>query len=317
MINKVLISVIIPSYNRADLVKETIDSILAQKVDANVEIVIGDDCSTDNAREVLQSYYEKHPDIIRLFFREQNMGLGANWAQCVKDCRGEFICNCDNDDYWHNPQKLQIQLDHMRSHPDCNICITNHRTHDRTTGKICECEAIINRSVDIQQAVWGGGNFCNATIMYRADFLKAHLDLDEFIRRRLSLQDWPAWVVLTAYTDIDIIPVSTATFGIETVSITRPDSVQRLAERYKKDKDVYRYLSELFPEKFPYDEVGWEQYVAGRLMSMAFKVKDFDSARLYGRKNPTGVSSFKRISSQNKVLFWFYNGVKHIKTIFK
>ena len=48
--NRKLISVIIPSYNRADTVSMTIDSILAQRVNADVEIVIGDDCSTDNAR---------------------------------------------------------------------------------------------------------------------------------------------------------------------------------------------------------------------------------------------------------------------------
>ena len=96
--NRTLISVIIPSYNRANTVGETIESIVAQQVDADIEIVIGDDCSTDNAREVLEQYRQRHPDIIRLFLREQNMGLGANWAQCVKDCRGEFICNCDNDD---------------------------------------------------------------------------------------------------------------------------------------------------------------------------------------------------------------------------
>lgn len=51
--NKTLISVIIPSYNRANTVEETIESVVAQKVDADIEIVIGDDCSTDNAREVL------------------------------------------------------------------------------------------------------------------------------------------------------------------------------------------------------------------------------------------------------------------------
>ena len=82
--DKILISVVIPSYNRADTVGQTIDSILAQKVDADVEIVIGDDCSTDNAREVLLAYKEKYPDIIRLIFHEHNIGLGANWATCVK-----------------------------------------------------------------------------------------------------------------------------------------------------------------------------------------------------------------------------------------
>lgn len=309
----VLISVIIPSYNRADTVGQTIDSIIAQKVDADIEIVIGDDCSTDNAREVLEQYRQKYPDIIRLFLREQNMGLGANWAQCVKDCHGEFICNCDNDDYWHNPNKLQLQLDYMRVHSGCNILITNHRTHNRSTGEIRECEAQINRDIDIQQAMWGGGNFCNATIMYRADFMKAKLDLDEFIKRRLSLQDWPAWVILTAYTDVDVLPVSTATFGIETVSITRPDTVQRLAARYKGDKEVYRYLCELFPDKFPFDDNGWDRYTAGRLMSKAFDVNDFSSARFYGRQNPAGVSSFKRLCSQYRGMFRFFVGIKRIK----
>lgn len=249
-LKRTLISVIIPSYNRANTVGFTIDSILAQEVDADIEIVIGDDCSTDNAREVLLQYKEKYPDIIKLHFREENMGLGANWAQCVLDCKGKYICNCDNDDYWHNPNKLQIQLDYMESHPNCNICITNHRTHNRDTGIIKECKAKINFSNDIQQEMWGHCSFCNATIMYRADFMKEHLDLQEFINRRLGLQDWPAWVILTAYTGIDLIPVSTATFGIETVSITRPDTYESLERRYNRDKYVCAYLGELFPKNF-------------------------------------------------------------------
>ena len=311
MRTKTLISVIIPSYNRANTVGETIESILAQKVDADIEIVIGDDCSTDNAPEVLEQYRQKYPNIIRLFLREQNMGLGANWAQCVKDCRGEFICNCDNDDYWHNPNKLQLQLDYMRSHPDCNILITNHRTHNRSTGEIKEVTVTLDHN-DIQKQCWHGGHFCNATIMYRADFMKAHLDLDEFIKRRLSLQDWPAWVILTEYTNIDLIPESTATFGIETVSITRPDSVERLAKRYNGDKEVCRYLGELFPEKFPFTDEDWDRYANGRLCAQAFIVNDFESARRYG-KDSSGIGWIKRVCSQNILLFKAYRLLKRIK----
>ena len=309
---RVLISTIIPSYNRADTVGQTIESILAQKVDADVEIVIGDDCSTDNAREVLLRYKEQHPDVIKLLFHEQNMGLGANWATCVKACKGKYICNCDNDDYWHNEHKLQIQLDYMESHPESNICITNHRTHNRTTGEIKECKAYINRDMDVQSAMWNDCNFCNATIMYRADFMKAHLDLDEFIKRRLSLQDWPAWVILTAYTDIDVLPDSTATFGIETVSITRPDSVERLAKRYEGDKEVTRYLGELFPEKFPFDENNWDRLVNGKLMSKAMAIGDFEAAKKYG-KNSIGEGCIKRMCSQNRVLFEIYRFLKRMK----
>ncbi len=308
---RVLISIVIPSYNRADTVGQTIESILAQKVDADIEIVIGDDCSTDNAREVLTRYKEQHPDVIRLLFHEKNMGLGANWATCVKACKGKYICNCDNDDYWHNEHKLQIQLDYMESHPECNICITNHRVYNRTTGECKECKAQIDHS-DIQQSMWGGCNFCNATIMYRAEFMKAHLNLDEFIKRRFTLQDWPAWVILTAYTDIDILPESTATWCMETVSITRPDSVARYAKRLEGDREVCRYLGDLFPEKFPYTDDMWENYVNGRLWAKAFDVGDFNSAKKYGRLYG-GEDCIKRICSQNMILFELYRRLRNLR----
>lgn len=307
--SRILISTIIPSYNRADTVGQTIESILAQQVDADMEIVIGDDCSTDNAREVLLAYKEKYPDIIRLIFHEQNVGLGANWAMCVKACRGKYICNCDNDDYWHSPQKLQIQLDYMETHPESNICITYHRTHNRTTGKIKECRVEIDHN-NIQEQMWHGGHFCNATIMYRADFMKSHLDLDEFIKRRFSLQDWPTWVILTAYTDVDVLPISTATFGIETVSITRPDSIEQLAKRYEKDKDVCRYLGELFPYKYPFEEQEWNRYVAERLMSKAFDVHDYKSAKLYAEK--CGEHSIKVLCAKSWLLFKIFCFFKRI-----
>ena len=239
------------------------------------------------------------------------MGLGANWAQCVKDCQGEFICNCDNDDYWHNPNKLQLQLDYMRAHPECNILITNHRTHNRTTGEIKECKAEIDHT-DIQQNMWGGGHFCNATIMYSADFMKAHLDLDEFINRRFSLQDWPAWVILTAYTDIDVLSESTATWCLETISITRPNSVARYAKRLEGDKEICRYLGELFPEKFPYTDEMWDNYAAGRLCAKAFEVDDFESAKKYG-KDGTGLSPLKHFCSQHRILFELFRWLKKIR----
>lgn len=314
---KILISVIIPSYNRADTVGETIDSIMAQEgigSEYDLEIVIGDDCSTDNAREVLEQYRQKYPNYIRLFLREENVGLGANWAMCVKDCRGKYICNCDNDDYWHNPQKLLIQLDYMESHPESNVLLTNHRRHNRVTGVIVEEEARISRDKPLQHAVWGDGRtgFCNATIMYRADFLKEHLDLDEFIKRRFTLQDWNAWVILAAYTDFDIIPVSTATFGVETTSITRPKSIERLRKRYQGDKDVYRYLCELFPNEFPFDEKNWELYTNGRLMAQAFELGDFKNAKLYGA-NALGVSKKKQFCSQHWLCFHLFRIAKRLK----
>lgn len=311
--DRVLISVIIPSYNRANTVGQTIESIINQQVNANLEIVIGDDCSTDNAREVLSAYKEKYPNILRLFFWEENMGLGANWASCVKECQGKYICNCDNDDYWHNPHKLQLQLDYMELHPDSNVLITNHRCHNRDTGIITEEVAKIDRTIPLQNAMWGGSSFCNATIMYRANFMKTHLDLDEFIKRRLSLQDWPAWVILAAYTDFDILPISTATFGIETVSITRPDTYERLERRYRGDAKVYEYLCELFPYVFPFDKVGWDKYTYNQLLSMAYRKNDYKEAKKYAKLS--GGYSVKVVCAKCYITFNLFVFMKKLKRI--
>jgi len=284
--NKILISVIIPSYNRAETVGETIESIMVQEGIGSaydLEIVIGDDCSTDNAREVLEQYRLKYPDYIRLFLREENVGLGANWAMCVKDCQGKYICNCDNDDYWHNTQKLLLQLEYMENHPNCNMLFTNHRKHNRTTGEITEYEATIRRDRPIQEEMYYGKGFCNATLMYRADFMKQHLDLDEFIRRRFSLQDWPAWVILAAYSDVDVLPVSTATFGVETVSITRPQSYEKYENRLEKDNDVVKYLNSLFPTAFPYSEDMWIKYKNYQMLKMAYRKNDYTKAHEYAK----------------------------------
>ena len=137
------------------------------------------------------------------------------------------------------------------------------------------------------------------------------MDLDEFIKRRFTLQDWPTWVVLTGYTDVDLIPVSTATFGIETVSITRPDSVEKYAKRLAGDKEVCRYLGELFPEKFPYTDEMWENYANGRLMAKAFDVGDYEAAKKYGKKYRNG--GLRKRCSQNRVLFEIYRFLKGLK----
>lgn len=308
---RILISTIIPSYNRADTVGQTIDSILAQQVDADMEIVIGDDCSTDNAREVLLAYKEKYPGIIRLIFHEHNIGLGANWATCVKACRGKYICNCDNDDYWHNPHKLQIQLDYMEAHPESNVLLTNHRTHNRTTGEIKECKAYIDRTMPLQEAIDGGHTaYCNATIMYRADFMKKYLPLDDFIKYHFYLQDWTAWMILAGYTDFDIIEDSTATFGIETVSITRPMDYANLQERLDKEYFGYKYVHDMFPN-LTWDEPGWYKYVDAMMMKLAYKRGDYRKAKEYAKKY--GGHSVRVLCAQTWLSFHMFRWAKKLK----
>lgn len=173
---------------------------------------------------------------------------------------------------------------------------------------IKECQAYIDRSQPLQQAFFHGQTrFCNASIMYRADFLKEHLPLDDFIKYQFTLQDWNAWIILSAYTDFEIISDSTATFGIETASITRPDSVEKVKKRMDKELECYKYCCSLFPEDLQFDEKGWHSYVDSIILKTAIANGDYKNAhKLAIKLKKEGRKSLKIRAASNRVSFFLY-----------
>jgi len=307
------VSIIIPSYNRAETVKCTIDSILSQQCSFNFEIIIGDDLSTDTTREVLEDYQKRYPQQIVLLFHDQNIGLGSNWATCIKYCRGKYIANCDNDDYWHNPEKLQLQVDFMEANIQYGAIHTDYRKHNRKTGEITNLTAknSIKLNEPLQDSIMNG-NFqcCNATVMYRKELLVRYVNLEDYVKYQFTLQDWNTWMILSNYTEFYCMPVSTATFGIDSESITRPASFENLELRFNKEKECYRYICEMFPEKFPFIDSDYETYAKNSLLSLAYKRKDFKKAKQYGiilKKN-----TLKIRCSQNRLLFWLFIVLKKL-----
>ncbi|MBC7359907.1 MAG: glycosyltransferase [Desulfacinum sp.] len=112
-----LVSVIIPTRDRAAMVREAVDSVLDQK-DAHSELIVVDDGSTDETPEVLSSYRDR----IRLI-RQDNRGVSAARNRGVQAARGEWIAFLDSDDLWL-PGKLRAQLSFFASHPGLLICQT-------------------------------------------------------------------------------------------------------------------------------------------------------------------------------------------------
>ena len=93
------ISVAIASFNGAKYIAAQLDSILNQTVKVT-EIVICDDNSTDETRDILQSYDEKYPGIFKIFRNEKNLGCSVNFEKALSLCSGEIIFLADQDDLW-------------------------------------------------------------------------------------------------------------------------------------------------------------------------------------------------------------------------
>jgi hypothetical protein len=124
-----LVSVIIPCYNRSRIVRETIDSVLAQTY-GKFEALVIDDGSTDATRDVVSSYTDPR---IRYFYRE-NGGLSAARNSGLNAACGEFVAFLDSDDAWH-PWKLAAQLEIFRRHPEAGLVWSDMSTF-RNTGEI-------------------------------------------------------------------------------------------------------------------------------------------------------------------------------------
>jgi len=87
-----------------------------QKTDFPIELVIGEDCSTDGTRDIVFSYARKYPEIIRTVTSDSNVGMVANARRTAMACKGEYVAICEGDDYWIDPLKLQKQYDAAREY---------------------------------------------------------------------------------------------------------------------------------------------------------------------------------------------------------
>ena len=119
------VSVSILTYNAAPFLEEAVESVLSQEVDFSVELVIGDDYSTDGTRELIEGYVERYPNIIHAHLHDAH-GRGiagrANNMHNLSACRGEYIAILDGDDYWTVTDKLDRQVAFLDAHPAYACC---------------------------------------------------------------------------------------------------------------------------------------------------------------------------------------------------
>ncbi|MCX6842137.1 MAG: glycosyltransferase [candidate division WOR-3 bacterium] len=116
-----LVSVHMLACNHEQYVAQAIEGVLMQETDFPIELVIGEDCSTDRTREIVLEYQRKHPDVIRVVLWDRNVGLARNWRKVSDLLRGRYIAWCESDDYWTHPKMLRMLLDVMEANPDVGV----------------------------------------------------------------------------------------------------------------------------------------------------------------------------------------------------
>lgn len=117
------VSVCMITYNHEKYIVKAIESIISQKTTLPFELIIGDDCSSDNTRFICLDYQERYPEIVRVNVSEKNLGMTPNLLYTLKSCKGKYIALCEGDDYWVDQYKLEKQVKLMEENQNCSFSV--------------------------------------------------------------------------------------------------------------------------------------------------------------------------------------------------
>lgn len=205
-----LVSIIIPTFNSARFISETVQSVKNQ-THQNWEMIVVDDCSEDNTFEIIKNF-AKTDSRIKFFQLQKNSGTGVARDFALSKCNGNYIAFLDADDLW-KPKKLEIQLDFMQKN---NLNFT-----------FCFYECINEAGINIKKTIQAPNNlsyrqlfFCNfignLTAIYNVDFF-GKIPISP-IRKR---QDWMLWLtILKQIKSAKPVPESLAYYRIRQNSVS-------------------------------------------------------------------------------------------------
>ena len=122
------VSVLITTFNHRKYIGRCIDSILEQRCNFPIEILILDDASTDGTQEIILSYFARFPEIIKPLVQVENLysRLQKGMPILIERARGAYIAYCDGDDFWTDSEKLIKQVTFLDKNP--SFVLTFHET---------------------------------------------------------------------------------------------------------------------------------------------------------------------------------------------
>lgn len=188
--NDEMLSVVVLTYNHEKFIENTLNSILSQRHNYNYEIIIGDDCSTDNTKLIIQQYVDKHPNIIKPIYNKKNLGLITNYFNVINNVKGKYVMQCAGDDYWL-PEKVKRQITFMEENQNVSMIYGNSKG-------LKDGEFTINKYGSSRDSFYDlilKGNCISApTVCFRRDILIDYINEIKPLDKQWIIEDYPLWL---------------------------------------------------------------------------------------------------------------------------
>ena len=191
MNDELMLSILVITYNQENFISQTLDSILKQKHSYKYEIVIGEDCSTDGTKRIVEEYAAKYPDVIRPVYNSPNKGLIRNYFETLALCKGKYIMDCAGDDWWL-PMKVEKQIKFMEANIDVGMCYGKARQFLQEKNKIFWKTTGLKRET-FDELIEGNGIPALTTCIRKAEFDR-YVAEENPMEKAWLMEDYPMWL---------------------------------------------------------------------------------------------------------------------------
>ena len=269
------ISVIMTTYNQEHTIARALDSILMQQCRLPIEIIVGEDCSTDNTLAICREYASRHPQEIVLIANERNKGVVDNYFDCLLQASGKYIADCAGDDFWTDPLKLEKELCILEQHDDVTMVHTDWLYYDEATGNTskhserCFTSAFVDgRSMleaILTQTTLPVVHLCTA--LYRKEAFQKAYEEDTYLFRNkeFGCEDLSLTFMLARQGQIAYLPDVTLSYSVNHESVSSHKDEARQFRFVCQTTQLVHYLS----YRYGPDNKHVERHLQERLFAMA------------------------------------------------
>lgn len=208
MNEKPLVSILCAAYNQKDFIAQTIEGFLMQKADFPFEIIIHDDASTDGTADIIRKYEAENPGKVKGIYQTENQYSKKVPIWCTfifPLAQGKYYAECEGDDYWTDPNKIQRQADFLESHPDYVLSTENAHILFTKTNIVKPFSTEPEHDIT-QEDLLVKRRFPTASVLYRSEFIP------EFIQEGKSGFDTSMWAFFASKGKIHFNPVISSVY---------------------------------------------------------------------------------------------------------
>lgn len=322
MTKNVCVSICCVTYNQVSYIVEAIESFLIQKTNFTYEILIHDDCSTDGTTEILKEYEKKYPNLIKVYYEEENQYSKGNinkiFVDLFKNSHGKYIALCEGDDYWCDENKLQKQYEYMEYNSKCSVTVHGCFLLDDYSGRLTKKEQPYKgkRFYSVEEVIrYDGDLFATNSMFFKKDLV---IDMPKFYYEA-PVVDFPLMIHLSLKGEVYYLDEFLSVYRVNAKGswTIKQNEASNKNILIKKKEMLNKELAKMMSELNKYTDFKYQEAINLFLINRDYSLNML-SDKMHKIKNAEYRKLYKIFPFKDKIkLFLIRNATFLYKLLFK